>query len=111
MSFFMGSTSQYAFVEVDPEKLKLAEAQFTVVSLTFNRLLKTCHEKCIAHEYGESDLNTGEASCIDRCVAKYVKANAEVGQHVQFILKPEAMPEYQKVASMLVANHDRQTKG
>lgn len=111
MSFFMGSTSQYAFVEVDPEKLKLAEAQFTVVSLTFNRLLKTCNEKCIGHEYGEGDLNTGEASCIDRCVAKYVKTNAEIGQQVQFMLRPEAMPEYQKVASMLAANQDKPAKG
>lgn len=87
-------------MDVDPEKVKLAEIQFTVVSATFNKLLSQCLEKCIAHEYGENELNTGEASCVDRCVAKYVKANALVSQQVQTVMRPDLMPEYQKVASM-----------
>lgn len=101
MSYFLGSASQYSNVHVDPEKVKLADVQFTVVASTFNKLLAKCLEKCIGHEYGESELNTGEASCVDRCVAKYVKANALVGQQVQYVMRPDAMPEYQKVASML----------
>lgn len=101
MSFFLGNASQYSHVGVDPEKLKLAEVQFTVMSSTFNQLMTRCQEKCIAHEYGESDLNTGEASCLDRCVAKYVNANYLVGQQVQHQMRPELMPEYQKVAEIL----------
>lgn len=101
MSYFLGSASQYSNVQADPEKIKLADVQFTVVASTFNKLLARCLEKCIGHEYGESELNTGEASCVDRCVAKFVKANALVGQQVQYVMRPEAMPEYQKVSSML----------
>lgn len=101
MSFFLGSASQYSYVEVDPEKIKMAEVQYTVMSSTFNKLAATCQAKCIGHEYGEGDVNTGEASCLDRCVAKYVKANHLVGQQVQHVMRPEAMPEYVKVASMV----------
>lgn len=104
MSYYLGNASQYSYVEVNPEKVKLADVQFTVVASTFNKLLARCLEKCISHEYGESDLNTGESSCVDRCVAKYVKANALVGQQVQHVMRPESMPEYQKVASMLPPN-------
>lgn len=101
MSFFLGNTSQYSYAEVDPEKVKLAEIQFSVMSATFNRVLALCEKKCLAHEYGEGEINTGEASCIDRCVAKYVKANAFVGEKMRLQLSPESMPEYQKVAQMM----------
>ncbi|KAG6554966.1 hypothetical protein Mapa_003551 [Marchantia paleacea] len=37
----------------------------------FNKLTQTCFEKCIERKYKESELNVGENSCIDRCVAKY----------------------------------------
>ncbi|GEQ71684.1 hypothetical protein JCM33374_g5370 [Metschnikowia sp. JCM 33374] len=101
MSFFLGNTAQYSGVEVNPEKVKLAEVQFTVMSSTFNQMLHQCREKCIAREYGEGDVNTGEASCTDRCVAKYVKANSMIAQEVQYKLLPNEMPEYKKVQTML----------
>lgn len=101
MSFFLGNAAQFSNVEVNPEKVKLAEVQFTVMSSTFNSMLKKCQDKCIGHEYGEGDINTGEASCTDRCVAKYVKANAMIAQEVQFKLNPDQMPEYRKIRSML----------
>ncbi|OBA22935.1 hypothetical protein METBIDRAFT_34614 [Metschnikowia bicuspidata var. bicuspidata NRRL YB-4993] len=101
MSFFLGNTAQYSNVEVNPEKVKLAEVQFTVMSSTFNKMLSTCQEKCIGHEYGEGDVNTGEASCTDRCVSKYVKANAMIAQEVQSKLLPNEMPEYKKIQSMM----------
>ncbi|KAJ7521916.1 hypothetical protein O6H91_19G074500 [Diphasiastrum complanatum] len=46
----------------------------------FNRMTQTCFEKCVARNYKESDLNVGENSCIDRCVAKYWQVTAIVGQ-------------------------------
>lgn len=100
MSFFLGNSSQYSYAEVDPEKVKLADIQFSIMSATFNRALAQCEAKCLPHEYGEGDINTGEASCIDRCVAKYVKANALMGQKMQNTLVPGSMPEYRKVAQM-----------
>lgn len=101
MSFFLGSAAQYSHIAVDPEKLRLAEVQYTVTASTFNEMLRTCREKCIGREYGEGDVNTGEAACTDRCVAKYVKANAKVAEDLQFRLQPHMMPEYQKVKLMM----------
>lgn len=104
MSFFLGDTAQYTHVGVDEEKIKLAKIQFDAISTTFNKVLQVCQGKCIAHEYGEGDLNTGEASCIDRCVAKFVKANAMIGQDVQSSLIPNRMPEYDVVLKQLNKN-------
>lgn len=102
MSFFLGNTSQYSNSIVDETKIQLAKIQHEAMSLTFNSMLDTCKEKCIAHEYGESDLNTGEMCCVDRCVAKYVKANLEVGTALQSKgFTPEAsLPQYKKINSM-----------
>lgn len=83
MSMFMGGSSQYSYAQVDPQKVKAAEIQFSATAATFNRMLATCEAKCINDEYGESDLTTGEAACVDRCVSKYVKANALVGTNFQ----------------------------
>lgn len=99
MSFFLGDAAQYTNQEVSPEKIKMAEIQFYAVSTTFNSVLQTCRRKCIMPEYGEGELHTGEASCLDRCVAKYVKANVQVGSAIQTSLRPETMPEYKVLES------------
>lgn len=103
MSLFIGNTSQYSQANVDPEKIKLAEVQYNAMSATFNKVLRTCENKCIGHEYGEGDLNTAEQCCIDRCVSKYVQANYLIGNHVQdHGFNPyRSMPEYKKVQSIL----------
>ena len=81
----------------------MAEIQFTATAKTFNNIIKTCEKKCLPHEYGEGELNTGENCCIDRCVAKYVKANYLVGSNFQEknINPYTNMPEYDKVRSMM----------
>ena len=102
MSLFLGNATQYSTASVDPQKLKLAEIQYDAMSSTFNLLLSTCREKCVPAVYGENELNTGEMCCVDRCVAKYVKANHMVGTNLQvngFV--PENMPEYRKVQTIL----------
>lgn len=103
MSLFIGSSSQYSYAQVDPEKLRLAEIQYIATAHTFNRILATCEKKCLPHEYGEGELATGETTCIDRCVSKYVKANYMVGNNLQTKgFDPySSMPEYQKIKRQL----------
>ncbi|GMM57460.1 Tim12 protein [Maudiozyma humilis] len=81
MSMFMGA---FPGQEVDPEKIKIAEVQFDAMNATFNNILKSCLEKCIAHDgYGEADLAKGEMCCIDRCVAKMHYSNRLIGGYAQ----------------------------
>ncbi|CUM63664.1 uncharacterized protein PRCAT00001248001 [Priceomyces carsonii] len=103
MSFFMGNSSQYSYLNVDEEKMKLAEVQYDAMTATFNKVLETCESKCIGHEYGESELNTGELSCVDRCVIKYVTANYTVGTSLQEkgFSPYNSMPEYNKIKNMI----------
>ncbi|ODV66279.1 subunit of the TIM22-complex [Hyphopichia burtonii NRRL Y-1933] len=83
MSLFMGNSSQYSVMDVNPERMKMAEVQYNAMAETFTKLLHTCERKCLGHKYGEGELNTGEASCIDRCVSKYVRVNYLVGTDLQ----------------------------
>ncbi|XP_078434778.1 tim10/DDP family zinc finger protein [Wolffia australiana] len=58
----------------------MAETEMTYRVDMFNRLTKTCFDKCIEKKYKESELNMGENSCIDRCVSKYWQVTNLVGQ-------------------------------
>ena len=40
-----------------------------MITDVFNRLVDSCHAKCISTSYAEGDLNKGESVCVDRCVA------------------------------------------
>ncbi|KAK6203522.1 Tim10/DDP family zinc finger-domain-containing protein [Scheffersomyces amazonensis] len=106
MSLFIGNTSQYGTASVDPEKIKIAEVQFIAQASTFNRMLSSCQTKCLQHHYSEGDLNTGEQSCIDRCVSKYVKTNLAIGnEFTNKRLNPyTVMPDYEKVQTILRDN-------
>ncbi|WOL14933.1 Mitochondrial import inner membrane translocase subunit TIM10 [Canna indica] len=46
----------------------------------YNRVVKTCFDKCIEKRYKESELYIGENSCVDRCVSKYSQVNNIIGQ-------------------------------
>jgi len=58
----------------------MAEQEMEYRVELFNKLTKTCFEKCIERRYKESELNMGECSCVDRCVAKYWQVTSIVGQ-------------------------------
>ena len=45
----------------------------------FIRIVRSCHSKCIALPYGDSELTKGESVCVDRCVAKYFDVNQRIG--------------------------------
>ncbi|SCU99931.1 LAMI_0G01772g1_1 [Lachancea mirantina] len=67
------------------QKISTAEAELDLVTDMFNKLVDNCHKKCIQASYSEGDLNKGESSCIDRCVAKYFETNVKVGENMQQI--------------------------
>ncbi|KAF8599278.1 hypothetical protein BDV93DRAFT_526225 [Ceratobasidium sp. AG-I] len=61
----------------------MATAELDMITDVFNRLVSSCHSKCISTRYAEPDLNKGESVCIDRCVAKFFEVNRKVGEKLQ----------------------------
>jgi import inner membrane translocase subunit TIM10 len=51
--------------------------QLDMITDVFNRLVGSCHAKCIATRYAEPDLNKGESVCIDRCACGTGRAAGE----------------------------------
>lgn len=60
------------------QKIAAAETELEMVTDMFNRLSKSCTQKCIPKEYKEGELNKGESVCLDRCVAKFFEVNIKV---------------------------------
>ncbi|EEB05664.1 Tim9-Tim10 complex subunit Tim10 [Schizosaccharomyces japonicus yFS275] len=80
MSFFgMGNNNQ----AVNPQNIAMAEQEVEMMSDIFNRIVRSCQEKCINNKYHEADLTKGESVCIDRCVAKYFEVNQKLSEHMQ----------------------------
>ncbi|KAG0261947.1 protein transporter tim10 [Mortierella polycephala] len=80
MSFFMNNAANQS---VNMQNMAMAEQELEMVSDLFNRIVSSCHEKCIPKTYIEGDLNKGEAVCIDRCVSKFFEVNKSVGTKLQ----------------------------
>lgn len=53
----------------------MAVAELDMITDVFNRLVNSCHAKCISEKYAEADLNKGEGVCIDRCTAKFFEVS------------------------------------
>ncbi|KAL7416111.1 Tim10/DDP family zinc finger-domain-containing protein [Mrakia frigida] len=82
MSFFgRGAGAQSG--SINPQQIEMAEAELSMISDIFDRLVRSCHTKCISTVYAEADLNKGEGVCVDRCVAKFFAVNAAVGERMQ----------------------------
>ncbi|KAF9192861.1 protein transporter tim10 [Haplosporangium sp. Z 767] len=80
MSFFMNNAANQS---VNMQNMAMAEQELEMVSDLFNRIVSSCHQKCIPKTYIEGDLNKGEAVCIDRCVSKFFEVNKSVGTKLQ----------------------------
>jgi len=71
-----------------PSRTPLSYTSASTLSLNSNRLVNSCHAKCIQpnpmqHRYAEPELQKGEAVCIDRCTAKYFEVNKKIGERMQ----------------------------
>ncbi|KAF7794113.1 hypothetical protein EIP86_005243 [Pleurotus ostreatoroseus] len=69
--------------QVNPERVEMATQELDMITDVFNRLVSSCHAKCINTRYAEGDLNKGESVCIDRCVGKFFEVNKKVGEKLQ----------------------------
>ncbi|EGG01821.1 uncharacterized protein MELLADRAFT_38961 [Melampsora larici-populina 98AG31] len=81
MSFFGRGSSQPT--ASSSAAMDSAVTELEMVSDLFNRLVRSCHTKCIGNRYAEPDLNKGESVCVDRCVEKFFNVNAKVGERMQ----------------------------
>jgi len=79
---FLGRSSTPAG-GVNPERVEMAVQELDMITDVFNKLVSSCHTKCIGTRYMEGDLNKGESVCIDRCVSKFFEVNKKVGEKLQ----------------------------
>lgn len=80
---FLGGRSSTPAGQVNPERVDMAVQELDMITDVFNRLVSSCHAKCINTRYAEGDLNKGESVCIDRCVGKFFEVNKKVGEKLQ----------------------------
>ncbi|KAF8649738.1 hypothetical protein AX16_005509 [Volvariella volvacea WC 439] len=80
---FLGRGQSTNAAGVNVEKVELAITELDTVTDFFNRMVSSCHAKCISARYAEPDLNKGESVCIDRCVAKFTEVQKKVGERLQ----------------------------
>ncbi|KZT06759.1 uncharacterized protein LAESUDRAFT_678721, partial [Laetiporus sulphureus 93-53] len=80
---FLGRSGSGSSSGINPERVDMAIQELDMITDVFNRLVSSCHAKCISPRYAEGDLNKGESVCIDRCVAKFFEVNKRVGEKLQ----------------------------
>ncbi|PPQ90442.1 hypothetical protein CVT25_014960 [Psilocybe cyanescens] len=83
MSFLRGNAPMSGGGGVNTDKIEMAVTELDTVTDFFNRMVQSCHSKCISARYAEPDLNKGESACIDRCVAKFNDVQKKVGEKLQ----------------------------
>merc|ERR1712035_59061 len=60
----------------------------------YERMITSCHNKCIAQKYIEADLNKAESVCTDRCVSKYMDLHDLIGKEItEFSMKNQSKQE------------------
>ncbi|CAG5059814.1 unnamed protein product [Parnassius apollo] len=80
-----------AVPQLDPAKLQLVqELEIEMMSDMYNRLVNSCHRKCIPLKYHESELGKGESVCLDRCVAKYLDVHERIGKKLSNMSQGES---------------------
>jgi len=84
MSFLgIGGASSVQGGGVSSDRVEMAIQEVELVTDVFNRIVSSCHSKCISQRYLEGDLSKGESVCIDRCVSKFFDANKKIGEKLQ----------------------------
>ncbi|KAI8878715.1 hypothetical protein K501DRAFT_297464 [Backusella circina FSU 941] len=68
---------------INPQNIAMAEQELEMTTDLFNRITESCHKKCISTKYKDSELASGETSCIDLCVAKFIEVNMKIGEKMQ----------------------------
>ncbi|KAJ3560975.1 hypothetical protein NP233_g10487 [Leucocoprinus birnbaumii] len=92
MSFLGGGRNATPAGGVNAEKIEMAITELDTVTDFFNRMVQSCHAKCISTRYADGDLNKGESVCIDRCVAKFNEVQKKVGEKLQSRGQSNAAP-------------------
>ncbi|RDX56100.1 hypothetical protein K466DRAFT_471927, partial [Polyporus arcularius HHB13444] len=82
---FLGRGSGPSSGGINQDRVDMATQELDMITDIFNRLVTSCHAKCISTRYAEGDLNKGESVCIDRCVAKFFEVNKKVGEKMQAV--------------------------
>ncbi|OBZ88884.1 Mitochondrial import inner membrane translocase subunit tim10 [Choanephora cucurbitarum] len=81
MSYFgVGAQQQQT---INPQNIAMAEQELEMVTDLFNRIVDSCHAKCINLSNGQADLTQQDTLCIDNCVAKFFDTNTKVGEKMQ----------------------------
>lgn len=57
-----------------------------------------CKDKCIATNYREGDLTKGEAVCLDRCIAKYLRVHEDLGKKLTQMSTADEKQQQQMMA-------------
>ncbi|KAJ8084276.1 protein transporter tim10 [Marasmius tenuissimus] len=83
MSFLGGGARSSPSGGINNEKIEMAITELDTVTDFFNRMVSSCHSKCISQRYQDAELTKGEMVCIDRCVAKYNEVQKKVGEKIQ----------------------------
>ncbi|KAI8979121.1 Tim10/DDP family zinc finger protein, partial [Mycotypha africana] len=83
MSFFGGAGQQQQ--TINPQNIAMAEQELEMVTDLFNKIVDSCHAKCIKLDNSSSsgELTAQDQSCIDNCVAKFFDVNTRVGEKMQ----------------------------
>ncbi|KAI0034916.1 Tim10/DDP family zinc finger-domain-containing protein [Vararia minispora EC-137] len=77
MSFFGGSRNGGG---LNNERIEAAMHEMEMITDVFNRMVSSCHAKCVNTRYADAELSKGESVCVDRCIGKYFEANKLVGE-------------------------------
>jgi len=66
----------------DAAQMEAAMFELKTISDMYQKMSAACFRKCVL-SLSEAELNVGELSCTDRCVAKYLQAQEKVGAKFQ----------------------------
>lgn len=77
-------------MNIDQQKLQLvAELEIEMMTDMYERMTRSCQQKCITKKYKDSELSKGESVCVDRCVAKFLDIHENIGKKLTLLSKQD----------------------